>query len=179
LHGGGKWDGGHVSDPRLPDRLIADPRLSEPLGKAQKAALGAKGLSGMNTESFDPASTLVRPQMRIQVGPKAERYDRPVKHDDVIIVPEFFCKEDDFKLYYELIEEMRDAQAGMGSQARGAEWIPWHEGAHLISKNPTGSKAFKKIQDRMGDYFGMTQASRGTRFNWYRGTSDWKVGPYK
>ena len=32
--------------------------------------------------------------MRIVVGPNAPVYDRPIKHDDVIIVPEFFCKED-------------------------------------------------------------------------------------
>ena len=34
-------------------------------GKAQKAMLGVKGLAGMNTASFDPASTLIRPQMRV------------------------------------------------------------------------------------------------------------------
>jgi hypothetical protein len=31
-----------------------------------------------------------------------------LKHDDVIIVPEFFCKEDDWSLYYKLIDEMRE-----------------------------------------------------------------------
>mmetsp|Transcript_140730 Transcript_140730/g.448877 ORF Transcript_140730/g.448877 Transcript_140730/m.448877 type:complete len:155 (-) Transcript_140730:48-512(-) len=76
-----------------------DPRRAAgaEIGKAQRAARGEVGLSGRNTVSFDPASTLVRPSMRIIVGPRRERYGRPVRHDDVIIVPEFFCEEDDWE----------------------------------------------------------------------------------
>jgi hypothetical protein len=81
----------------LPPRILDDPRKSGPLGKAQKAALGIGGQTGRNTESFDPASTLVRPQMRIIVGPSRATYGKPIKHDDVIILPEFFCKEDDLR----------------------------------------------------------------------------------
>ena len=83
-----------------------DPRQfekPEDKGKAQKQR-GA----GRNTESFDPKSTLVRPSMRIIVGPNQPQFSRKIKHDDVIIVPEFFCKEDDWSLYYKLIDEMRD-----------------------------------------------------------------------
>lgn len=46
--------------------------------------------------------------MRVIVGPNAECYNQPLKHDDVIVVPEFFCKEDDWDIYYKLIQEMRD-----------------------------------------------------------------------
>lgn len=77
-----------------------------------------------------------------------------------------------FSLYYKLVEEMRDLQA---QGERGSEWISWHEGAHLISKKPQGSKTFQMIQDRMCDYFGIREGSRGTRFNWYKDSSDWKV----
>ena len=49
----------------------------------------------------------------------------PLKHDDVIVVPEFFCKEDDLDIYYKLVEEMREAQA---SGKKQADWISWHEG---------------------------------------------------
>jgi hypothetical protein len=82
-----------------------DPRLlcPEDKGKAQK-----KRGAGRNTESFDPASTFVRPDMRICVGPNRPVLGREIKHDDVYIVPEFFCKEDDWSMYYKLIEEMRD-----------------------------------------------------------------------
>jgi hypothetical protein len=79
--------------------------------------------------------------------------------------------EDDLAIYYKLIEEMR------GSQEKGlknSEWISWHEGAHLISKGPTGSKTYREIQEKISRYFGINNKSVGTRFNWYRDSSDWK-----
>ena len=88
---------------------------------------------GRNSESFDPSSTFVRPAMRVIVGPKAKRYNKTLKHDDVVVVPDFFCQQDDWSIYYQLVEEMRKLQA---EGQRGSEWISWHEGCHLISKNP-------------------------------------------
>ena len=35
----------------------------------------------------------------------------PVKHDGVVIVPELFGKEDDWDLFYKLVEEMRCIQS--------------------------------------------------------------------
>ena len=45
--------------------------------------------------------------MRIIVGPNISVFNNKLKHDDVVIVPEFFCKENDWSIYYQLIEEMR------------------------------------------------------------------------
>jgi len=40
-------------------------------------------------ESFDLASTLARPDLRIQIGsPEISIYTKTLKHDDVVIVPE-------------------------------------------------------------------------------------------
>lgn len=78
--------------------------------------------------------------MRIIVGPNRPELNKPVKHDDVMIVPEFFCKEDDWSLYYKLIEEMREIQSKKENSK--ADWISWHEGAHLISKDPSGCPTF-------------------------------------
>ena len=59
----------------------------------------------------DPASTLVRPDLRIQIGsPTLETYNKPLKHDDVVIVPELFGKEDDWSIYYKLVDELRELQ---------------------------------------------------------------------
>lgn len=77
------------------------------------------------------------------VGPNRPVLGRQIKHDDVIMVPEFFCKEDDWSIYYQLIEEMRQAQTD--AKSRGADWVSWHEGAHLISKNPQMCPSFQKI----------------------------------
>jgi len=134
-------------------------------------ALKKKG-KGMNTESFDPASTYDRPSMRVLIGSnKVEEYPGRIKHDDVVMVPNFFCEDNDWELYYKLVEEMREAQDKGEKQS---EWISWHEGAHLISKNPKGSPAYLEIQNRIAKYFGIEQKSVGTRFNWYRDSSDWK-----
>ena len=64
-------------------------------------------------------------------------------------MPEFFCKEDDWSLYYKLIDEMRESQQrgkAPGQRGPGPEWQSWHEGAHLISKDPS-VKAEKRYAD--------------------------------
>jgi hypothetical protein len=123
-------------DPELRS-LADDPRIDSDGIKHRKERGGAR-----NTESFDPASTLVRPDMRIIVGPQAERFGRPLKHDDVVMVPDFFCKENDWTLYYQLVEEMRAIQEQGVPQS---EWTAWAEGAHLISHNPSQSKTFQMV----------------------------------
>jgi len=84
-----------------------------------------------------------------------------LKQDDVVIVPDFFGKEDDWSLYYQLIKEMAELQEKAGGSGGGGNggkgggkggkkgkgndpaWISWHEGAHLITKNPQSSKTFQ------------------------------------
>mmetsp|Transcript_3779 Transcript_3779/g.5866 ORF Transcript_3779/g.5866 Transcript_3779/m.5866 type:complete len:428 (+) Transcript_3779:83-1366(+) len=152
---------GRLYDPLLPS-IQDDPRD----GKTIKT----KG-AGRNTESFDPKSTLIRPHMRVIVGPNTEQYNGVLKHDDVVIVPEFFCKHDDWSIYYKLVEEMRHVQS---TGEKKSEWISWHEGAHLITQNPNGSSTYHTIQQRISQYFNISMNSVGTRFNWYRDSSDWK-----
>mmetsp|Transcript_29292 Transcript_29292/g.63571 ORF Transcript_29292/g.63571 Transcript_29292/m.63571 type:complete len:418 (-) Transcript_29292:76-1329(-) len=157
-------------DARLGD-INDDPRGCDPTKRITKKA-SSRG-NGRNTESFDPASTLVRPDLRIHVGSsRSSTFNRPLKHDDVVIVPELFGAEDDWSLYYKLVDEMRKIQSK--GQSKGSEWISWHEGAHLISKNPTDSPTFNMIIDRLCEYFKIRKQSIGTRFNWYRDSSDWK-----
>jgi len=121
----------------------------------------------LNTE----VDHLSRPSMRVITVPHRPQYGKNLRHDDVVIVPEFFCAENDWDIYYKLIEEMRSSQA---NGDRKAEWISWHEGAHLLSKNPTGSRTYQEIINRMCDYFSIAPGNRGTRFNWYRDGADWK-----
>ncbi|GFH60414.1 hypothetical protein CTEN210_16890 [Chaetoceros tenuissimus] len=152
-----------------------DPRGNDPTTRITKKATG-RG-HGRNTESFDPASTLVRPDLRIQIGsPALETYNKPLKHDDVVIVPELFGPEENWDLYYKLVEEMREIQQESDKKEnKGSEWISWHEGAHLISKNPKGSPTYNMIIDRLCEYFSIDKSKDvGTRFNWYRDSSDWK-----
>jgi hypothetical protein len=87
------------------------------------------------------------------------------------MVPELFGPESDWSLYYTLISELRSLQK---ENVRDAEWISWHEGAHLISKAPQGSPTFEKVVNRIAEYFKIQKSSIGTRFNWYRDSTDWK-----
>jgi len=147
-----------------------DPRGDDPTKRMTSKA--QKGGNGRNTESFDPASTLARPDLRVWVGSKDKRmFEKKLKHDDVVIVPELFGNEDNWNLYYKLVEEMRTLQK---ENVKNSEWISWHEGAQLISKNPKGSPTFEKVIDRLCEYFNIRKTSIGTRFNWYRDSSDWK-----
>ena len=147
-----------------------DPRGNDPSARITGKA-STRG-NGRNTESFDPASTLVRPAMRVLVGSSSlKTYNRVLKHDDVVMVPELFGPEDDWSLYYKLVDEMRDLQQ---KGERRSEWVAWHEGAHLITQNPKGSETFNMIIDRLCEYFNIKRQSIGTRFNWYRDSSDWK-----
>jgi len=149
-----------------------DPRGTDPAKRLTSKA-SHRG-NGRNTESFDPASTLVRPDMRVLIGSShVEKYNRILKHDDVVIVPELFGKEEDWTLYYQFIDEIRELQKDPQTN-KNVEWIPWHEGAHLISKNPEKSPTFQKVIQRLCEYFDIEPRTIGTRFNWYRDSSDWK-----
>ena len=182
-------------DPKLPN-VNDDPRSSDPSKRISHKALSQT--KGRNTESFHAESTFVRPDLRVQIGsPNIESYNKKLKHDDVVIVPELFGGEDDWSTYYKLVEEMREIQErekmdhgdrdrdnnhrnghkGRGGGGGGkSEWIPWHEGAHLISKKPDDSPTYQSIIKRLCTYFNIdTNKQIGTRFNWYRDSNDWKV----
>ena len=101
-----------------------DPRVLEG-GPEKKIKLAKQNGQGRNTESFDPRSTLVRPDMRILMGSKddlqAIKEGRiKLKHDDVLVVPNFFCEKDDWSIYNTLIHEMRDS---MKQGVQRSEWI--------------------------------------------------------
>lgn len=103
-----------------------DPRGEDPTQRITKKASG-RG-NGRNTESFDPASTLVRPDLRIHIGSnRIAKYNKPLKHDDVVIVPEMFGEEENWDIYYKLVHEMREFQ-NSNDDNKGSEWISWHEG---------------------------------------------------
>jgi hypothetical protein len=130
-----------------------------------------RGAEAFDGKGSQVCHDIARPSMRILTVQPSQRYEQPVRHDDVIIVPNFACDESDWSIYYKLLEEMRQSQA---NGDRKAEWVSWHEGAHLLSQNPTGSPTFQRVLDRMADYFWCAAGNRGNRFNWYVDDSDWK-----
>jgi hypothetical protein len=155
-------------------------------------------------ESFDPASTYYhRPDIRIHVSLRGDctssssststttsatttqkkqqqqqqhqYYSRPLRHDDVVIAPAFFGATHDWTLYHTLLQEMSNlSQQQHCSPPHEEHWVAWHEGAHLIVKNPTGSPTYNQIVSELCTYFQIRKDTIGTRFNWYKDSTDWK-----
>jgi hypothetical protein len=143
-------------------------------------------------DSFDPTSTYHhRPDIRIHVSLRGEsttltsttttkqqhHYSRPLRHDDVVIAPAFFGATHDWTLYHTLLQEMTHLSQQHQQQSRPNEeqhWVAWHEGAHLIVKNPQGSPTYNRIVHELCTYFQIRKDTIGTRFNWYKDSTDWK-----
>ena len=137
-----------IDEDRRLEKLNDDPRYhpGAELGKAQKAAMGIKGLHGRNTASFDPHSTLVRPAMRIIYGRKGHEFGSFTKPDDVVVVPEFLCDLRDHTAASHVIGELKKsaeeldpkALPSIGSlTARMCQYFQVnHEEAEAVGQNP-------------------------------------------
>ena len=123
---------------------------------------------GENTLSFNPESSTKRPDMRILVADKGIKYIGRLTHDDVVIVKNFFDEPD---MYNKLLSEIKEIQE---RDVKNSEYIEWHEGSHLITKNPDESPTFQYIIKRLAEYYDIDLETYGTRFNWYRNNNDWK-----
>ncbi|CAK9026077.1 unnamed protein product [Durusdinium trenchii] len=124
-----------------------------------------KRLDGLNTrlEDRDPASTFVNPAMRVHVGLPGG-YKGTLTSDDVLIVPELLCGQEDLSLYHNMVEEIRHAQAeGM----KDARWASWKDGCHLINKAPDCSATYRDAVAKIIAYFRISAPSMYSRFNWY------------
>jgi len=131
-----------------------------------------KRLDGLSTrlEDRDPASTFVAPAMRVQIGLPGG-YRKTLNGDDVLIVPELLCGEDDLSLYHTIVSEIRSAQ---DEGIKDTKWASWKDGCHLINKAPECSEAYCTAVAKVISYFRIADASMYTRFNWYVNGADWK-----
>lgn len=147
--------------------LTEELRLAPKQDAATDSAMAAARLSGQSVPSG-----VCRPTMRLIVARPSMRYEKAISHDDVVIIPDFFCAGEDLDVYYQLLKEMRETQAEGGARA---DWVSWHGGAHLLTKAPEGSLTYNNALDRVRECFAVENNNeQGMRFNWYRDGSDWK-----
>eukprot|EP00929_Paragymnodinium_shiwhaense_P098525 TRINITY_DN59_c0_g2_i1.p1 TRINITY_DN59_c0_g2~~TRINITY_DN59_c0_g2_i1.p1 ORF type:complete len:443 (+),score=85.94 TRINITY_DN59_c0_g2_i1:44-1330(+) len=146
-----------------------DPRSMKKKGKGKNA----KRIGGANTdlEDHDPASTFVRPAIRVIASAPTRQYNEELASDDVLIVPGLLCAAEDLSMYYTLISEIRQLQA---DGVKEANWSSWKNGWHLISKVPDQSPTYQLILKRVFSFFQIVEESAYVRFNWYANGSDWK-----
>lgn len=139
--------------------MIQDPRPSE---RRQ-----TKYTRGRNSDSFNPRSTLVRPDMRVIHEMNSQEYPRALKHDDVVVVPRFESPGS----YQDLVGEIEALQS-YGED--GSEYISWHEGCHLLVQRPEKSPTFQKIISNICKYFDIDKDTIAVRYNFYKDDVDWK-----
>lgn len=147
-----------------PSRFAIEESKLAPMPLATTAPLKGGG-------QVDGDAGCERPCMRVFTLADATQLES-ISHDDVIIIPEFFCSGDDWDIYYRLLREIREENQHT--------WESWHEGSHLLTKRPQASSAYRCIIDKICDLFVIANKdsrdgnSVGTRFNWYRDGADWK-----
>mmetsp|Transcript_13878 Transcript_13878/g.35713 ORF Transcript_13878/g.35713 Transcript_13878/m.35713 type:complete len:388 (-) Transcript_13878:149-1312(-) len=157
-------------------------RDSRSLEGAESPSSTASSEEGACTESirhgrhqmmrqFHGGSRCGPPTPDVKVGPKAPHFSRPLKSEDVVVVPEFFCAEDDLSIYFRLVEEMRVIQA---KKMPTTEWIPWHKGCHLLNSGLGDSPTIKRLLQKATDYFGIELSTVGAQMNWSLGGKDWQ-----
>jgi hypothetical protein len=133
-----------------------------------------------NTESFEPNYT--PPDMRILYDCSSDKCKLSIQTQDVIIAPNLFCSDDNFTIYHNLLNEMKDC--GIENNKL---WKLWHGDTHLIADDhlhwnsktiytQNGAKnnvpTFHMIIDKISKFFNMD--IKATRFNFYRDNNDWK-----
>ena len=124
-------------------------------------------LKKKNTESFTPQHS--PDDMTIMVGDgKKQFYGNQIKSQDVIVIPNLFCEEEDLTIYNKILEEIQQENV----------WKLWHGDTHMIADDKTDWKkecpTFQMVLDRIAEYFKMD--IKATRLNWYRDSKEWK--PY-
>ena len=141
---------GYDKDRRLA-QMNDDPRYhaGAELGKAQKAAMGIKGLHGRNTASFDPRSTLVRPAMRVVYGRKGHELGASTKPDDVIVVPELMCDASDQSVAVQLLAELKKSK----------------------ELDPKAIPAINNLTSRMCQYFQVDHKDALVQIRWHQSSS--------
>jgi hypothetical protein len=133
-----------------------------------------------NTESFEP--NYAPPDMRILYDCSIDKCKLSIQTQDVIIAPNLFCNEDDFTIYHNLLNEMKNCGV-----ENNKLWKLWHGDTHLIAddhlhwnsktkytQNSAKSNVptFNMIIEKISNFFNMD--IKATRFNFYRDNNDWK-----
>lgn len=122
-----------------------------------------------NTTDFKP--NFDNPDLRIKFGNASKTSTcPPMTVNDVFVVPELFCKEENLQIYNSLLNEIPEET-----------FCPWHEKCHVIANDrhnkgqwKKNSPTFQKVIKKIEEYFNIKIAA--TRLNWYRpGEKDWKM----
>lgn len=123
-----------------------------------------------NTESFKP-SHLPADMRIIYCSGKNKKYSRNYHSNEVILVNDLFCEENDLDIYNKLSEEMKNC----GVDEKDL-WKLWHGDTHYIADDKKDWRkscpTFNSIIETIKKFFNMDVQT--TRFNLYKDSSQWK-----
>lgn len=151
--------------------VLEDPRSQRQKQQRQGQVTKSEGSLNTDITDSDPASTWVRPAMRVVLGGHEAQHGGRLTSDDVLVVRDFLCAENDQSLYRGIVAELCSAQA---SGDKSCKWASWKDGCHLISKSPEKSPTYRKVLQTIMTYFGVVESTAYVRFNWYVDGADWK-----
>jgi hypothetical protein len=116
-----------------------------------------------------------RPDIRVRVGsPALDVYNRKLRHDDCVLVPEFFGMEEDFSTYNKVLNELSGLQR---INVEGTEWIASPDGnsKHVTCTCPGRSPAVREIIRKVAKYFNIKNSTIQFKLDWYRTLSICRV----
>ena len=119
---------------------------------------------GQNTASFDPSSTLHRPDVRVRVMDRTEACGT-ISADDMIVIPKAFAPG--------ILETMLAESDVLAKSNPEASFQSWHEGCHLLAKQMP--QTANTIALQLMRLFDVDPKTAAVRYNFYNGNSDWKA----
>ena len=123
----------------------------------------------------------MRPDIHLRVGsPALDVYNRKLRHDDCVLVPEFFGREDDFSMYHKVMDELSGLQR---LNVEGTEWTIVNPNAavngddsnkrrHVTCASPGCSPAVREIIRKVAQYFDLKMSTIQYKLDWYRDGSE-------
>ena len=114
----------------------------------------------------------IRWDLRVRFGsPAREVYNKPLRHDDCVLVPSLFGPTSDWSMYYKLLVEMQQLQE---RNIAGSKLMPCQPdvGTHLVCPTPMKSKTFKEICKKVCTYFDIKLETVQFTMCWYRDSTD-------
>ena len=123
-----------------------------------------------NTETFEPCHDPVDMRVIVASG-TLDTYPRKHASNDIIIINDLFCQENDLSIYNKLLKEIK--HSGVDENKL---WKLWHGDTHIIADDKKNWKkvcpTFNFVINKIKNYFNMDV--KATRFNWYKDSSHWK-----
>ena len=117
-------------------------------------------------------SGLSRPYVRLQFGlPVHNTYNRKIKHDDCILVPELFGTEDDSSNFNNLRDEISQLHE---KQVPNSTWRTTADRTRMVCDNAVASSTVQMVVDKLVEYFGMESDSATIEVEMYRDAKDTK-----